>query len=44
MTTLGFVGLGAMGGRIAARLLASGNAVYGTNRTGARLTRWCGAG
>jgi 3-hydroxyisobutyrate dehydrogenase-like beta-hydroxyacid dehydrogenase len=33
MTALGFVGLGAMGGRIAGRLLASGNVVYGTNRT-----------
>jgi 3-hydroxyisobutyrate dehydrogenase-like beta-hydroxyacid dehydrogenase len=33
MTTVGFVGLGAMGGRIAGRLLASGHAVYGTNRT-----------
>lgn len=33
MTTLGFVGLGAMGSRIAARLLASGSVVYGTNRT-----------
>jgi 3-hydroxyisobutyrate dehydrogenase-like beta-hydroxyacid dehydrogenase len=33
MTALGFVGLGAMGGRIAGRLLASGNMVHGTNRT-----------
>jgi len=33
MTAIGFVGLGAMGGRIAGRLLASGNVVYGTNRT-----------
>jgi 3-hydroxyisobutyrate dehydrogenase-like beta-hydroxyacid dehydrogenase len=33
MTTIGFVGLGAMGGRIAARLLASGRVVYGTNRS-----------
>jgi 3-hydroxyisobutyrate dehydrogenase-like beta-hydroxyacid dehydrogenase len=33
MTTIGFVGLGAMGGRVAGRLLASGNVVYGTNRT-----------
>jgi 3-hydroxyisobutyrate dehydrogenase-like beta-hydroxyacid dehydrogenase len=33
MTTIGFVGLGAMGSRIAGRLLASGNVVHGTNRT-----------
>jgi 3-hydroxyisobutyrate dehydrogenase-like beta-hydroxyacid dehydrogenase len=33
MTTLGFVGLGAMGSRIAGRLVDSGNQVYGTNRT-----------
>jgi 3-hydroxyisobutyrate dehydrogenase-like beta-hydroxyacid dehydrogenase len=32
-TALGFVGLGAMGGQIAGRLLASGNVVQGTNRT-----------
>jgi 3-hydroxyisobutyrate dehydrogenase-like beta-hydroxyacid dehydrogenase len=41
MTEIGFVGLGAMGGRIAARLLP-GNHVYGTNRTAAKadaLTR-----
>jgi 3-hydroxyisobutyrate dehydrogenase-like beta-hydroxyacid dehydrogenase len=36
MSTLGFVGLGAMGSRIATRLLDSGNAVYGTNRTRSR--------
>jgi 3-hydroxyisobutyrate dehydrogenase-like beta-hydroxyacid dehydrogenase len=33
MTAIGFVGLGAMGGAIAGRLLASDNVVYGTNRT-----------
>ena len=33
MTAIGFVGLGAMGGPIAGRLLASGNTVYATNRT-----------
>jgi 3-hydroxyisobutyrate dehydrogenase-like beta-hydroxyacid dehydrogenase len=33
MSAVGFVGLGAMGGRVAARLLASGHQVYGTNRT-----------
>jgi 3-hydroxyisobutyrate dehydrogenase-like beta-hydroxyacid dehydrogenase len=31
--TVGFIGLGAMGSRIAARLLEAGNQVYGTNRT-----------
>ncbi len=33
METIGFVGLGAMGSRIAGRLLAAGHQVYGTNRT-----------
>jgi 3-hydroxyisobutyrate dehydrogenase-like beta-hydroxyacid dehydrogenase len=33
MSSVGFVGLGAMGSRIAARLLAAGNLLYGTNRT-----------
>jgi 3-hydroxyisobutyrate dehydrogenase-like beta-hydroxyacid dehydrogenase len=33
MSTIGFIGLGAMGSRIAGRLLDSGNQVYGTNRT-----------
>ncbi|MDX6717873.1 MAG: hypothetical protein QOJ63_127 [Solirubrobacteraceae bacterium] len=33
MTAIGFVGLGAMGGGIAGRLLAAANVVYGTNRT-----------
>jgi 3-hydroxyisobutyrate dehydrogenase-like beta-hydroxyacid dehydrogenase len=33
MTAIGVVGLGAMGGRIAGRLLSHGNDVYGTNRT-----------
>jgi 3-hydroxyisobutyrate dehydrogenase-like beta-hydroxyacid dehydrogenase len=33
MTTIGFVGLGAMGGRIAGRLLDGGHEVYATNRT-----------
>ena len=36
MTTIGVVGLGAMGGRIAGRLLAQGHLVYGTNRTRAK--------
>jgi 3-hydroxyisobutyrate dehydrogenase-like beta-hydroxyacid dehydrogenase len=33
MSTIGFVGLGAMGSRIAGRLLDAGNELYGTNRT-----------
>lgn len=33
MITVGVVGLGAMGGQIAGRLLASGHEVHGTNRT-----------
>ena len=33
MSTLGFIGLGAMGSRITGRLLDSGHTVYGTNRT-----------
>lgn len=33
MATLGFIGLGAMGGRIAARLLTKGHTVTGYNRT-----------
>src|SRR6266550_580604 len=36
MSTIGFIGLGAMGSRIATRLLAAGNQVYGTNRTAAK--------
>jgi 3-hydroxyisobutyrate dehydrogenase-like beta-hydroxyacid dehydrogenase len=36
MSTIGFVGLGAMGGRIAGRLLATGNEVVGTNRTASK--------
>jgi 3-hydroxyisobutyrate dehydrogenase-like beta-hydroxyacid dehydrogenase len=36
MTTIGVVGLGAMGGRIAGRLLSQGNVVHGTNRTSAK--------
>jgi 3-hydroxyisobutyrate dehydrogenase-like beta-hydroxyacid dehydrogenase len=36
MTTLGFVGLGAMGSRITGRLLDAGHEVYGTNRTAAK--------
>jgi 3-hydroxyisobutyrate dehydrogenase-like beta-hydroxyacid dehydrogenase len=36
MTTIGFIGLGAMGSPIAGRLLAAGHHVYGTNRTPGR--------
>ncbi len=36
MSTIGYIGLGAMGSRIAARLMASGNQLYGTNRTAAK--------
>ena len=36
MSAVGFIGLGAMGGRIAGRLLAAGHEVYGTNRTKAK--------
>ena len=48
MTRIGVVGLGAMGGRIAARLFAVGSEVYGTNRTRSKADaliaqglRWC---
>jgi len=37
MATIGFVGLGTMGSRLARRLL-DGNTVYGTNRTPAKAT------
>jgi len=33
MSTIGFVGLGAMGSRVAGRLLDAGNTVYGTDLT-----------
>ena len=36
MNTIGFVGLGAMGSRMAGRLVASRHEVYGTNRTAAK--------
>ena len=39
MATLGFVGLGAMGGRMAKRLLDAGHAVVGYNRTASKA-RW----
>jgi 3-hydroxyisobutyrate dehydrogenase-like beta-hydroxyacid dehydrogenase len=49
MSTVGFIGLGAMGSRMAGRLLASGHTVYGTDRTEAKAAAlvqrglvWCG--
>jgi 3-hydroxyisobutyrate dehydrogenase-like beta-hydroxyacid dehydrogenase len=36
MSTIGFIGLGAMGSRIATRLIVGGGQVYGTNRTAAK--------
>jgi 3-hydroxyisobutyrate dehydrogenase-like beta-hydroxyacid dehydrogenase len=39
VTALGFIGLGAMGGRMARRLLAAGHAVVGYNRTASKA-RW----
>jgi 3-hydroxyisobutyrate dehydrogenase-like beta-hydroxyacid dehydrogenase len=48
VSRIGFVGLGAMGSRIAGRLLDAGNELYGTNRTIAKAQplierglRWC---
>jgi 3-hydroxyisobutyrate dehydrogenase-like beta-hydroxyacid dehydrogenase len=41
---IGFVGLGAMGGRVAGRLLASDNTVYGTNRTRSKADPLVGRG
>jgi 3-hydroxyisobutyrate dehydrogenase-like beta-hydroxyacid dehydrogenase len=49
MTSIGFVGLGHMGGNMAARFLASGHPVYGTERNRAHAQglmqddlQWCG--
>ncbi len=36
MSTIGFIGLGAMGSCIATRLLDAGHRIYGTNRTAAK--------
>ena len=44
MTTLGFIGLGAMGGRMARRLLDGGHAVVGYNRTAAKAAPLLAAG
>jgi 3-hydroxyisobutyrate dehydrogenase-like beta-hydroxyacid dehydrogenase len=48
VTRIGFVGLGAMGSRIAGRLLDAGNELYGTNRTSLKAQplierglQWC---
>jgi 3-hydroxyisobutyrate dehydrogenase-like beta-hydroxyacid dehydrogenase len=48
VSRIGFVGLGAMGSRIAGRLLDAGNELYGTNRTSAKAQplierglQWC---
>jgi 3-hydroxyisobutyrate dehydrogenase-like beta-hydroxyacid dehydrogenase len=48
MTSIGFVGLGHMGGNIAARFLAAGHPVYGTERNRAHAqglmqddVQWC---
>jgi 3-hydroxyisobutyrate dehydrogenase-like beta-hydroxyacid dehydrogenase len=43
-TTLGFVGLGAMGGRMARRLLDAGFALHGYNRTPAKAADLVAAG
>jgi 3-hydroxyisobutyrate dehydrogenase-like beta-hydroxyacid dehydrogenase len=43
VTAIGFVGLGAMGSRMAGRLLA-GNDLYGTNRTAAKAAGLIGQG
>lgn len=44
MTTLGFVGLGAMGGRMAKRLVDAGHRVVGYNRTRAKARPLVAAG
>src|SRR5262245_19253389 len=44
MSVLGFVGLGAMGSRLARRLLAAGHAVTGWNRTEDKARNLVGAG
>jgi 3-hydroxyisobutyrate dehydrogenase-like beta-hydroxyacid dehydrogenase len=38
MQTVGFIGLGQMGGTMAARFLAEGHTVYGTAQQGTRHT------
>ena len=50
MSTVGFVGLGAMGSRVAGRMLDGGNELYVTNRTRSKAEpliqrgmHWCGS-
>src|SRR5215470_14901687 len=44
MANLGYIGLGAMGGRMAARLLSKGHAVLGYNRTRSKAEALIGDG
>lgn len=44
MASVGFVGLGAMGGRLAGRLLAAGDEVHGNNRSRDRAAELIGRG
>jgi 3-hydroxyisobutyrate dehydrogenase-like beta-hydroxyacid dehydrogenase len=44
MANLGYIGLGAMGGRMAARLLSKGHTVTGYNRTRSKAAALAGAG
>jgi 3-hydroxyisobutyrate dehydrogenase-like beta-hydroxyacid dehydrogenase len=44
MASVGFVGLGAMGGRLAARLLAAGHEVHGHNRSKAKAAELIASG
>src|SRR6516225_1166546 len=44
MANLGYVGLGAMGGRMAARLLSKGHRVTGYNRTRSKADALAGDG
>ena len=44
MATLGFIGLGAMGSRMARRLLAAGHPLVGYNRTAAKAEPLVAAG
>jgi 3-hydroxyisobutyrate dehydrogenase-like beta-hydroxyacid dehydrogenase len=39
MTTIGFIGLGAMGSQMAGRLIAAGHEVYGNNRTASKAAQ-----
>src|SRR5262249_12418001 len=44
MANLGYIGLGAMGGRMAARLLSQGHSVTGYNRTRSKAEALSGGG